>query len=50
MKETRKRLGKLHAEGKTPHYRGYYLEFKEEIDAELNPPEPASKIKKKKEE
>jgi|25BtaG_2_1085352.scaffolds.fasta_scaffold13490_2 flagellar basal body rod protein FlgB len=32
----RKRLGKLHAQGKTPHYKMHYLEFKEEIDRELS--------------
>lgn len=45
MKSTRKRLGKLFAMKKTPNYEQHYLEFKEEIDSELNT-KPKETVKK----
>jgi len=47
MKETRKRLGKLYAEGKSPYYAQHYEEFKEEIDAELSDKDETKSKKRK---
>ena len=49
METTRKRLGKLHALGKTKNYKHYYEAFKEEIDSELNISEVKPKGRPKKE-
>ena len=45
--ETRKKLGKDFAEGKTTNYEEHYQEFKDEIDAELKPVEEEETTKSK---
>ena len=52
--DTRLRIGKLYAQGKWRAddlvAQGFYNEFKEQIDAELNPVEEKPKPRKKKED